>query len=116
MTLQQVFNEAMALLGYTNQDGVIDNDNTMPKILSIGNAIYAELQDKTDEFDRLISIDDEIPLSDRVIMDCMVYGIAMWLALHNSDGDNQQIFSSLYEQKKHNLIKQTTVKDVFAND
>lgn len=113
MTLTQVFNEAMALLGYTNQDGVIDNDNTMPKLLTIGNAVYAELQDKAQELDRLISIDDEIPLSDRVIMDCMVYGVAMWLAMHNSDGDSQQIFSTLYEQKKHNLIKQTEIKDVF---
>lgn len=113
MTLQQVVNEAMGLLGYTNQDGVIDNDNTMPKLLTIGNAVFIELQDKNAQLKRLVSIDEEIPLSDRVIMDCMIYGIAMWIALHNSDGDNQQIFSSLYEQKKHNLIQQKTIEDVF---
>lgn len=113
MTLIQVFNEAMSLLGYTNQDGVIDNDNTLPQLLAIGNSVFAELQDKEGKFERLVNVDDEIPLSDRVIMDCMVYGIAMWVALHNSDGDNQQIFSTLYEQKKHNLIKQKIIEDVF---
>ena len=116
MNLQQVYNEAMKLLGYTNQDGVIDNDNSAHKILAIGNAILVEITPKSQDFTRLTSITEEIPLTERVIMDCFVYGVAMWLALHNNDGDNQQIFASLFEQKKHNLISYEEITDIFEGE
>ncbi len=116
MNLQQVYNEAMKLLGYTNQDGVIDNDNSRQEILTIGNAVLVEITPKSEEFTRLSSITEEIPLSQRIITDCYVYGVAMWLALHSNDGDNQQFFASLYEQKKHNLISYEEITDIFEGE
>lgn len=111
MTLHEAFYESMKLCGYTNQDGVIDNDNTLPKLLTFGNSVLAEL--KKGEFEPFETLDDEIPLDKRVIYDCFLYGLAMWLALHNNDGDMQQIMSSLYEQKKHNITERYVIEDTF---
>lgn len=111
MTLLEAFYEAMKLCGYTNQDGVIDSDNTLPKLLAFGNSILAELTDG--KFEPFQTYDDEIPLDRKTIYDCFLYGIGMWLALHNNDGDTQQIMASLYEQKKHNITKHYIIEDNF---
>lgn len=111
MTLHEAFYESMKLCGYVGGDGVIDNDNTLPKLLCFGNSCLSELTEG--EFQPFETIDDEIPLDNRVIYDCFVYGLAMWLALHNNDGDTQQIMASLYEQKKHNITKSYTIQDTF---
>lgn len=111
MTLHEAFYESMKLCGYTNQDGVIDNDNTMPKLLTFGNAVLAELT--KGEFEPFKTPYDEIPLDTKVVYDCFLYGLGSWLALHNNDGDTQQIMAMLYEQKKHNITKFYTIEDSF---
>lgn len=115
MNLLEIHNEAMRLLGYTNQDGIID-DISEERLLTIGNAVFADLQYKDEEFKRLLSVQQEIPLDDRVLTDCFVYGVAMWIAMQNFDGDNQAVFQSLYQQKKHNINRYSIVTDVWSGE
>lgn len=116
MNLLEVQTEALNLLGYTNQDGVSADDISANRLLSIGNAVLNDLKDKDDEYKELLTVQQQIPLSEKIIRECFVYGVAMWLAMQNFDGDTQAIMSSLYTQKKSLLNKQSVIKDVWGGE
>ena len=111
MTVYQAYMEALKLLGYTHEDGSITVDGTLLKILTFANAIMVEI--KGEEFEPFTKISDVIPLSKRQIYDLFIYGLCMWIASDLADGDKQQIFASLYEQKKHLLTKRYEIEDTF---
>jgi len=114
MTGQQMFDKAMTLLGYTGSHNEISGkDELLTRGLAFINQIYSDLHyasaitDITD-FVLLSNINDEIVLPTRVLYDVMPYGVAMFLALAEGDGDNQQIFSALYNQKRGSVKAPST--------
>lgn len=102
MTGRQLFQQALQLLGYTNNFGISNESALMQRGLGIVNAIYSDLfyACGKKEFKPVPDMDSEIILPERVLNDCFVYGLAMMLAQSENDGDNQQLYAALYNQKR----------------
>ena len=103
MTGQEAFEQAMGLLGYANGNGLRNDNALLQRALPILNAVYGDLyyvSEKKNPYKPIVSIAEEVPLPERVTNDCFVYGVAMWLAQSENDGDNQQLFASIYNQKR----------------
>lgn len=115
MTGKQMINTALVLLGYTNSVGDVSAEQRFrSRSLVVLNAIYSDLyyaQNNTG-FDPLKSFDSEINLNERVLHDVMPYGVAMLLAESENDGDNQQLFSLKYNQKRLALTASNKIEDV----
>ncbi len=58
------------------------------------------------------SLHDEILLDERVLNDVAPYGVAAFLALLIMDGEKQQLFTQMYNQKRLSLSSAGAVKDV----
>ena len=112
---QQVLKFATDMLGYTNANGNLQlSARIMGKALVNLNLIYSDLWRASydEEFKPLTNIHDEIKLPERVINDIMPYGVAMMLAQSESDGDQQQLYSVIYNRKRASLIKKESIQDV----
>jgi hypothetical protein len=115
MTGQQILKVATDLLGYTNANGNLQlSSRIMGKALVNLNLIYSDLWRacSDEEFIPLSNIHGEVKLPERIINDIMPYGVAMMLAQSESDGDQQQLYSVLYNRKRASLVKKESIKDV----
>lgn len=106
MTGRTVWNNALAVLNYTNSDGNVSaqlNADLNKRSLVIVNQILADLQHVSDApIVPLESMNDEIRLCAEAAP-VMVYGVAMLVAQSESDGDNQQMMATLYNQSRNRL-------------
>lgn len=102
MTGKQLFQQAVQLLGYTNSFGVSNESALMQRGLAVVNAIYSDLfyACGKKEYKPIPDMDSVIVLPERILNDCFVYGVAMMLAQSENDGDNQQLYAALYNQKR----------------
>lgn len=105
MTANEVFRQAMRLLGYTDTLGDLDsaqNTELYKRGLTVINQLVCDLS--TSENGTLAAplstLRQELPLSERTARDVLPYGVAMLLAAAEGDGDNQQLFAALYDQKR----------------
>ncbi len=105
MTGQEVFKRAMRLLGYTDAAGEIDS----ARYAELHKRALATVEQLTGELSLaesgelaapLGSLREELPLSEETARLVMPYGVAMWLAAAQGDGDRQQLFASLYDQRR----------------
>ncbi len=102
MTGKEAFRVALQLLGYTDQSGEPDSrrgTEIYKTGLAAVNQITAELsvaQSGTLPLP-LTSLQQEVPLSEQTARTVLPYGVAMLLAAAAGDGDNQSLFSSLYD-------------------
>ena len=101
-TGNDVFRRAMSLLGYTGADGAVNGAQSAELFrrgLNIVNQVMADIWplERKDAYIPLSNINDDIPLS-------------------QGDGENQQFYSSLYQQKR-NAVKRPPVRrgDVLPN-
>ena len=53
------------------------------------------------------TLEDTLPVAEDTAVRVMVYGVAMWLAQSEADGDNQQLMASIYNQKR-NAIRRSS--------
>ena len=120
----QVFNTAMALIGYNDINGEISGEselkkNAIPKIQMIYQELY-RAEGHTDELPVLLSLNDEIQLLNDTVRDIMPYGVAMLISQSEGDADNQSLMSVLYNQKKGRLtridLNNSARNDVFGGD
>lgn len=105
MTGQEVFRQAIRLLGYTDTLGDPDsaqNTEVYKRGLSVINQLVCDLSlsESGTLSPPLGSLRQEVPLSERTARDILPYGVAMLLAAAGGDGDNQQLFAALYDQKR----------------
>ncbi len=105
MTGQEVFRQAMRLLGYTDTLGDLDsaqNTELYKRGLTVINQLVCDLSlsERDTMAPPLGSLRQELPLSERTARDVLPYGVAMLLAAAEGDGDNQQLFAALYDQKR----------------
>lgn len=105
MTGQDVFRQAMRLLGYTDTLGELDsaqNSELYKRGLTVINQLVCDLSFAESGMiaPPLSSLRQELPLSERTARDVLPYGVAMLLAVAQGDGDNQQLFAALYDQKR----------------
>lgn len=97
----EIYEQALKMLGYINEDGSLD-DSLNLKALGIINAVYADLffllQD--DGFVPIKHLNETPNLNKRILIDIFPYGVAMYLALSVGDGLNQQVFGTIYNSKR----------------
>lgn len=107
-TGNEVFRRAMSLLGYTGIDGAVNGGQSAELFrrgLDLVNQLLAELWplERTDAYVPLTALYQEIPLSTYAVESIMPYGLAMFLAQADGDGANQQLYASLYQQKRNSV-------------
>ncbi|MBR7070916.1 MAG: hypothetical protein IKI29_01960 [Clostridia bacterium] len=115
MTGNEILNRALLLLGYSDSQGNISAEQRIKsRALSVLNAVYADLfyTVHEDGFVPLVSLSDPIQLPEKMLFDIMPYGVASFLAMSESDGDNQQVFTVLYNQKRAGINQKTMISDV----
>ena len=114
MTAADVEKKTINLLGYTDGSGNIAPDARLrQRVLTAINAVYADLfyaLGKTD-FSPVMSPEDTIDLPERVLNDVMPYGAAAFLAQSENDGDQQQYYIMLYNQKRAALTRSESIED-----
>ncbi|MBQ8649146.1 MAG: hypothetical protein IJ470_03660 [Clostridia bacterium] len=104
MTGTEMMNRALILLGYTDSQGSVSAEQRFKsRAVTVINTVYADLYftgKQREELKPIKSLSDEIRLSERALNDVMPYGVAAYFAMSESDGDQQQIFARLYNQKR----------------
>ena len=105
MTGEELLRQALYLLNYTNNRGEIDTRNSEELIrrgVPIVNAVLADVLPIAGEPGSAIgTLEDTLPVAEDTAVRVMVYGVAMWLAQSEADGDNQQLMASIYNQKRN---------------
>lgn len=120
MTGQEIYNRAMALLGYTDADG---NTSTRQfaelhkNALLLVNQVCSELhyiETGGAPYDLLSSMGEQVTISDRTALDVAPYGVAMYAAQLAGDANNQGIYAMTYNQKRSSVHRPTArVVEVF---
>ena len=116
-TGEEIKNRALTLLNYTDQNGRLDSamyTDVVSRALAVVNQIYADLWYAlySRGFQELSTLTDDVQLPERVVNDCMPYGVAMLLAQTIGDADNQSMMTDLYNQKRATLTHVRHRKDV----
>lgn len=114
MTAADMERKIINLLGYTDGSGnIAPNTHLRQRALTAINAVYADLfyaLGRTD-FSPLPSPEHTIGLPERVLNDVMPYGAAAFLAQSENDGDQQQYYIMLYNQKRAALTRSESIED-----
>ena len=116
MTGREIVNHAMALLGYTDRTGAYNSGVLEGRGVAVLNAVYNDLYTPSNHetaYEPVTDINQEIRLPADLINDCMIYGVAMWLAQSENDSDNSQRFATIYNQKRSHLTRLSRVEDVY---
>lgn len=105
-TGQEVLEQALRLLNYTDIYGQLDGQQhaeLYKRGLAAVNQIYSDLwfTGRREPFLPLVTLQEPLSLSVRQLHDVMPYGVAMLLALSEGDGDNQLLYTQLYNRKRH---------------
>ena len=108
MTGIEMMNKALSLLGYPNADRFTS------RAITVMNAVYSDLFyiHGNSGFVPLNRLSDEIELPERALNDIMPYGVAKLFAESENDGDNQQLYATIFNQKRNALSHNDSVKDV----
>ncbi len=115
MTGNEIVKKALTLLSYTDGLGQVSGEQRFRgRAVTVLNTIYSDLFyiENSNGFESLNSLTEEIKLSERALNDVMPYGVAAQFAQSEGDGDNQQHWTNLYNQKRLSLINTDTIKDV----
>ena len=115
MTGQAIIEQAARLLGYTSANGNLQlSARITNRALGIINSIYSDLWRICGEGDFVAAqtLHAEIKLPERALNDVFIYGAAMLMAQSEADGDSQQLYAAIYNQKRAGLSKVTVIKDV----
>ena len=114
MTGKEIISKAMVLLGYN--DGLGNTDSSRFQVVSKNalNFVYADLLGclGRDDYGDIENLSDKINLPKKVLFDVMPYGVAAFIAESIGDGDKQQYFAAMYNQKRKRVTYEDTVQDV----
>ncbi len=102
MTAREIYNKAMTMLGYFGSEGISGDTEFSRKGITAINLVIADLWPKvsTDECQQIKALSEEIKLPEKILADVMPYGVAMFLAQSEGDGDSQQMYAVLYNRKR----------------
>lgn len=102
MTVREMLSEAMELLGYLDVLGTpAGQAGQLEQGVAAVNRIAADLAFRAEgaRF-RPLTLDDPIPLPDRLLRDVMPWGVAMLLAQGEGDAEGQALCAALYNRKR----------------
>ncbi len=115
MKASEILNISLKMLGYSESNGNVKlTQRIRNKAVVAINLVYSDLWrvlGKCD-FKPIKSVSEEIKLPEDIINDVFVYGVCMHIAQSESDGDNQQFYSALYNRKRTSLSQIGGYKDV----
>lgn len=104
MTAKELFDISLELLGYTDSTGSAQLVNRMrSRAFAVMNQVCSDLYfavNPSGIYDRLYKWEDKINLPDRIVTEVAPYGVASFLASGEGDGENMQVFSAIYNQKR----------------
>ena len=106
MKASELLNTSLKMLGYTDISGNAElTSRIRNQAIVIINLVYADLwrMVSTEQFKPIKSLSDEINLPSKATDECFLYGIAMHIARSENDGDQQQFYAFLYNQKRAGL-------------
>ena len=115
----EIRDRALTLLHYVDQAGRLRSDlyaDLYARSLDIVNQIYGDLwyTTHTTTFEQLGSLADTVMLPGRIREDVMPYGVAMLMAQTIGDGDNQNLYASLYSRKRTRAASQDCRVDIWS--
>lgn len=114
-TGEYFLNNALALLGYSATKGNYSaSERIGAKGTELINLVYSDLWHICGEGDfiRVESVKDVINLPPKALNDVFTYGLAMFLAQSEEDGEQQSFYASLYSQKRATLSRFDKIADV----
>ena len=115
MTARDILTTAMTMLGYTRNNGEISGEQELFKrgIIAVNQA-YADLFYLLGgkDYKAITSSNDTINLPERILNDIMPYGVAMFIAQSENDGDSQALYANIYNKKRASVRIANTVQDV----
>lgn len=115
MTANSLFNDALKMLGYTDNDGNAELTSRLRnRAVTTVNLVYVDLWRiyNSGEFKPIKLLSDEIKLPEKALGDVFLYGLAMHIARSENDGDQQQFFTMLYNSRRSTLTQYDKVKNV----
>ena len=116
ITGKDVLTRALRLMNEANPENWFVNPQTnafYARALCALNQTYSDLwflEHADEPFTELSGPDQAILLSARCIHDIMPYGVAMFLAQFDGDGNNQFLFATLYNQKRASVHRTSCVR------
>lgn len=121
MTVNETVNNVMRMLGYINNLGYTNDSDLRSRIIPQINSIYSDLwyrckkRNDDEVFKAVSSNDDLIDLPPELLDDCFLYGVCMMVAAAEGDGEQQQYYAALYNQKRALCTHFDEVVDVFPS-
>ena len=101
------FGKAAALCGIYDELDSFNESELNRRCLALVNSVYADLYGAlqfsgraVEKYAPLKSADEMIPLDDIIITDCLIYGVAMYIAQSERDEYNKRMFEKIYEKKR----------------
>lgn len=113
MTANDVIKQAIAVLGYSDNDGNSQlTQRVMNRAVSIFNLVYNDLRHIC-ELPRkpIISLSEEIDLPEEA-HDVLMCGVAGYIANAEGDDTQQYMWSTEYQQRRTKLSKVSEINDV----
>lgn len=113
MTGNKVYKEALALLGYTENNGNQQmTQRVMNRAVPTINLIFEDMRRIYDiEPKRITTLSEEIDIPDEAEQ-VFICGLASYIAAAEGDDNNQAIWSAEYQARRAALSKMTSIEDV----
>lgn len=117
MTGSEILNQALSLLGYSEENGNSHLTQTIRnRALPIINLVSAELSRNCDiTFYPLKSLDDELKFPERALNEVMPSGVAMYIAQAEGDNASQAFWGTEYNAKRLTLSRFAEINDVIPS-
>ena len=96
MTAKQIYENAIALLGYT--DSAAFQRKALPAINKTYYELFQIFSNNDTDFEAIESLNDEVVLPQKAFVSALPLGVASMIALGEGDGELQQYFASEYDR------------------
>ena len=110
MTAANIFLRAISLIGYTGDSHI---ESIKQRAIPLINAAYIDVcRAKNIEFTPIKSMSDELLIDEKLALDVLVYGLAMFIAQSEGDDEISAFFCDLYNRKRGSLATSDRILDV----
>ena len=110
MTAANIFSKAISLIGYTGDSHI---ESIKQRAIPLINAAYIDVcRAKNIEFTPIKAMSDELLIDEKLALDVLVYGLAMFIAQSEGDDEISAFFCDLYNRKRGSLATSDRIIDV----
>ena len=110
MTAANIFSKAISLIGYTGDSHI---ESIKQRAIPLINAAYIDVcRAKNIEFTPIKAMSDELLVDEKLALDVLIYGLAMFIAQSEGDDEISAFFCDLYNRKRGSLATSDRIIDV----